>query len=371
MKHLNKIIIVIAALISLSGVSYATNPTYTLNATNFVLTNPNSLEFDIYIKHTNPGSTSLVLLNAQYFFKFDPAYANGGTLSFSFVPGSSDLPTASQPRSPNVKNDELRLACNAPFPISNAPVILSSGSGTRIMRMKLTTTTSSFAGNLNLRWKNIANKGYYTTLSSLLNGNVFKLTDSTSHYVGAGLPGIINIKLALEGFYSAGSNSMNRNDTVSAYLRSNVSPFQKIDSSKAVIDSSTFTGSFSFANAPTGTYYIQIIHRNSIETWSKTGGATYTQGGNMNYDFTTAASQSYGSNMVQIDAIPVSFGIYTGDSNQDGTVDASDIVQIYNSASNFESGYLPTDLNGDDFVDVTDLVYAYNNASQFVSAVTP
>ncbi|MEO8447576.1 MAG: hypothetical protein ABI528_08780, partial [bacterium] len=271
MKNLNKIIILIAAIVSLSGVSYATNPTYSLNAANFVLTNPNSLEFDIYLKHTNAGSSNLVLLNAQYIFKCNPAYANGGTLSFSFVPGSSDLPTASQPRSPNVMKDELRLACNGPVLISNAPVILATGSGTRIMRMKLTTTASSFAGNLNLRWKNVADKGYFTSLSSLLNGNIFKLTDSTSHHIGTGSPGIINIKLALEALYDSNSNSLVRKDTVRTYLRSNVSPFQKIDSSKAVIDSSTLTGSFSFVNASSGTYFIQVKHRNSIETWSTAG----------------------------------------------------------------------------------------------------
>ncbi|MBL0108741.1 MAG: hypothetical protein IPP52_16025 [Ignavibacteria bacterium] len=75
------------------------------------------------------------------------------------------------------------------------------------------------------------------------------------------------------------------------YLRSIVSPFGKIDSAAAVMDSLTLTGYFIFKNAPSGTYYIQLKHRNSIETWSKTGGESMTRGVLKIYDFTNAAAQ--------------------------------------------------------------------------------
>ena len=44
----------------------------------------------------------------------------------------------------------------------------------------------------------------------------------------------------------------------------------------------------------------------------------------MTYDFTSANTQAYEDNMIQVDAPPVNFAIYSGDVNQDGVVDGSD-----------------------------------------------
>ena len=43
----------------------------------------------------------------------------------------------------------------------------------------------------------------------------------------------------------------------------------------------------------------------------------------MTYNFKTAITQAFGNNMIQIDTSPVYFGIYSGDVNKDGTIDAS------------------------------------------------
>jgi hypothetical protein len=72
-----------------------------------------------------------------------------------------------------------------------------------------------------------------------------------------------------------------------------------------------------------------------------------------------------------VDASPVRFAIYSGDVNQDGTVDATDVSAIDNAANNFLSGYVATDLTGDNFVDGTDFAIADNNAANFVSAIRP
>jgi Dockerin type I domain len=135
-----------------------------------------------------------------------------------------------------------------------------------------------------------------------------------------------------------------------------------------VIDSVTLTGNFAFANANGGTYFIVIKHRNSLETWSKAGGEIFTTGNTLNYDFTSAASQSYGSNMRQIGS---KFCIYSGDVNQDGIVDASDLSLVDNDVFYLASGYVNTDLTGDNFVDASDLSIVDNNAFNFVIKITP
>ena len=99
---------------------------------------------------------------------------------------------------------------------------------------------------------------------------------------------------------------------------------------------------------------------------------SYTAGTTLNYDFTTAANTAFGSNQIQVDASPsVRFAFWSGDVNQDGTVDLSDGSLIDNDAANFATGYLPTDVNGDGIVDVDDAVYADNNGYNFVGKITP
>ncbi|MBK9227445.1 MAG: FG-GAP repeat protein [Ignavibacteria bacterium] len=179
------------------------------------------------------------------------------------------------------------------------------------------------------------------------------------------------VKVIPEGYYISNTDELSAGDTVKAFLHEIVSPFSRIDSAKSFIDPVTLSCSFRFYDAPSGMYYIAVKHRNTIETWSKPGGELITVAATMNYDFTSNSSKAYGNNMVQVDATPVRFAIYSGDVNQDGTVDATDVSAIDNDASNFVGGYVATDLTGDDFVDGTDFAIADNNAANFVSTVRP
>ena len=174
--------------------------------------------------------------------------------------------------------------------------------------------------------------------------------------------------MLIQGFYNSGSNAM-IGDTVKVYLRNSLSPYAKTDSAKSFVNSSG-QGTFLFSNATNGTnYYLDLRHRNSIETWSKTL-QSFTSN-SMTYNFTNASTKAFGDNEINIDASPVKYGIYSGDVNQDGTIDISDGSLIDNDAFNFASGYLPADANGDGFVDVADAVFADNNGFNFVGKVTP
>ena len=179
----------------------------------------------------------------------------------------------------------------------------------------------------------------------------------------------INIKVLPEAFYN-GLQQLNLSDTMTVYLRSDNSPYNILDTSVAVVDSLTFTGAFTF-DLPSGNYYIVIEHRNTIETWSKSGGEVFISGTTMNYDFTDLASKAFGNNMQQVDNSPLTFGIYSGDVTQDGIIDLSDIAVIDNDIFNFITGYVPSDLNADGLVDLTDMTYADNNAFNTIQKVTP
>ena len=188
----------------------------------------------------------------------------------------------------------------------------------------------------------------------------------------------ISLKLLPQGLYNPASNSMTVNDVVSIVIKDNNAPYQTIDSVSAMIEQNTMTTTSAYPTVTpvkltnlqeNNSYYIVIRHRNSIETWSSVWVPSYHD--TITYDFTSAANKAFGSNMVQVDASPSVFAIYSGDVNQDGTIDGSDLSLIDNDISSFSSGYLLTDLNGDQFVDASDAALADNNAYRFISVMRP
>ena len=181
---------------------------------------------------------------------------------------------------------------------------------------------------------------------------------------------ILTMKVILQAFYQPGPETMYSSDTVKVNLRSTTYPYPVIDQAKAVVSKLNFTTKFYFNNAPSGNYYLDVRHRNSIETWCSYP-VTLQRNVNTNYDFTLAANRAYGNNMTQVDNSPVRFAIYSGDTNQDGIVDATDALLIDNDANNYLTGYLNTDVNGDYSVDATDALLVDNNSNNFVSKVTP
>lgn len=180
---------------------------------------------------------------------------------------------------------------------------------------------------------------------------------------------VLNLSVIIEGFYNASINTQNLSDTLRAYLCSSTSPYNSIDSSVAKIDSATNVAAFTFSHAANGNYYIKIIHRNSIETWSST--VQSITSGIQSYDFTSSSSQAFGNNMIHVDASPVRFAIYSGDIVKDGIVNLNDLLLAYNHAAGFMNGYLSSDVNGDGIVNLADLVITNNNSIGFVSVEKP
>ncbi|MFA5011866.1 MAG: FG-GAP-like repeat-containing protein [Ignavibacteria bacterium] len=170
-----------------------------------------------------------------------------------------------------------------------------------------------------------------------------------------------NIKITVipEGFYDPPNNRLNCKDSVKVFLRETYVPFAVIDSSVSIIDSLNFTAFLEFKNAPTGSYYLVVRHRNSIETWSKSGGIIFTKYSSMTYDFTSSGTQAYGDNLVQKNGL---WCLYSGDINKDGIVDALDRSSAWNDRN--QTGYYSSDLNGDGVVDALDRSICWNNRNK-------
>lgn len=174
---------------------------------------------------------------------------------------------------------------------------------------------------------------------------------------------LLNLTALIEGFFDG---TVSVPDTLKVYLHHTYSPYTAIDSAYIVPDAAGYAAITYSAATSDSTYYIVVKNRGSIETWSAAG-IPFT-GGTAVYNFTTAASKAYGTNQILKGS---KYCIYSGDVNQDGFIDFSDLTDVDNDAYNFTSGYVVTDVNGDQYVDFTDLTIVDNNAYNFIGVVKP
>jgi len=180
----------------------------------------------------------------------------------------------------------------------------------------------------------------------------------------------LNLKIATEGLYNNNTDLLSRRDTFKIYLRQTSLPFEIIDSAEVEIDTVSLSGLLNFYYASGGSYYIQVRHFNSLETWSKSGGESLSLNTPVNnFDFTTSSGQAYGGNSVLKGS---RYCIYSGDIDQNGIIDAGDSGPADNDAANFTFGIrLPTDLNGDSIVDANDMSILDNNTANYVQVISP
>ncbi|MEZ4691980.1 MAG: hypothetical protein R3A12_18225 [Ignavibacteria bacterium] len=241
--------------------------------------------------------------------------------------------------------------------LNNGTVVGTSGYTAKTKDGGLTwterNTASSTLGSVSMPNKDTV----YTACDRNVLGALFRLYDSAPSAT------TLNLTIGIEAFWNG---SVQIGDTVKCHLRNSVSPYAEVEVASAVMNSAGLA-SFSFSNAASGLYYLEITHRNSLETWSRLP-QNITSGGTLNYNFTTSASQAFGNNLKLVSGRYCDF---SGDVNQDGLIDLSDVVIVNNGSSVFLTGYVVQDVNGDSIVDLSDLIITLNNASAFVAKIIP
>ena len=130
------IILLFTFLLQLSIYSQQCN----LAVANITFETANSLTFDVFI--TNTGIAEFEFSNGSLVWNYDTAILNGGTATFSLVPGFSNFPASANPPSalitaPNI----LRTSSNLPG--SNG--LIQAGQTLLFYRFRLETSASSFA----------------------------------------------------------------------------------------------------------------------------------------------------------------------------------------------------------------------------------
>ncbi|MFZ4548623.1 MAG: hypothetical protein ACOYN4_14350 [Bacteroidales bacterium] len=188
----------------------------------------------------------------------------------------------------------------------------------------------------------------------------------------------LNLGLFLEGLY-AGNGTMNKAQNNSGnQFGGNISDILAVELHQAAnYNSVSFTdnsvnlltngtASLSVPAANNGLFYITIKHRNSVAVTSKIPVSFSSNTITYNFD---SPSKAYGDNLkLTFDGHSV---FYTGDVNQDGTINMQDLILTGNKASAFSNGYIPEDCNGDGLIDALDLILIDNNAAHSITEILP
>lgn len=193
----------------------------------------------------------------------------------------------------------------------------------------------------------------------------------------------ISVKLFIQGFYLGGNQMISTIDplahpticdTISIELHNSNSPYNILYYTTGTIDING-NGQFIFpAGIINQSFYLVVRHRNALETWSQNPLSINIS--SIYYDFSTAANKAYGSNQVNLG--DGNFALWSGDvSNgilsgiQDGLINNYDYLEIQNSLSIFNSGYIINDLTGDGLVESTDYSLVEHNDFTSVSVSRP
>ena len=155
-------------------------------------------------------------------------------------------------------------------------------------------------------------------------------------------------------------------DYITVQLANSFQPYSRVFSTSAALDTNGLCQLMIPGNL-TGSYYLVVKHRNSLETWSSSR-VSFSSPSSLTYDFSSDQAHSFGNNSKLVGN---RFVLFSGDVNQDGSIDSADMSPIDNDAMNYISGYTAADINGDGSIDSADMTSIDNNVANYVTLITP
>jgi len=262
--------------------------------------------------------------------------------------------------------------------ISSASSAVCNGESTMLSKLSSGSTVTNYIWSTGASNTPItvtpSSTATYTVTASTINGCSKTATKTITVNPCSNL---YTVKLFIEGYYTGGgfmqpvllnqavSGALaDKTDSIRLFLRNTTEPYEPIFSWNTLVQ----TNGNIVRNAPSsGSYYISVLHRNGLETWSKN--PVNFNGGNTTYNFTTAANKAYGDNLIEVE--PGQWAMYSGDINGDRNLDLLDLSEIETDMDNFVFGYFATDINGDGNVDLLDITPVEDNINQFVFSNHP
>ena len=254
-------------------------------------------------------------------------------------------------------------------------------------------SNTSWSANSDQTWCTVTASGYGNgTIAAVFDANNTNLIRIANITIAvAGLPNVIvtvtqegitekvlNLSLLLEGLYGANGIMNPAMNATTEQWGANIADHITVELHDAgnyatvvhtVTDVTLFTdgtASVTFPAAFNGSYYVTILHRNSIEITSKFPVSFSASVTDYSFDL---PDKAFGNNLKPL--YDGNYAIFGGDVNQDGTVDIGDLTPVDNAQLNFTRGYVVTDINGDGTVDIADFSIIDNNMVNFIKSLIP
>ncbi len=176
------------------------------------------------------------------------------------------------------------------------------------------------------------------------------------------------LKLYLAGLYDLNTHNMHEAidgntstpkwgngiaDKIDVELRNETAPYDLVMAFSNQAVSNSGVTSITVPAGHNGNYYIKVLNRNHLETWSAIPVNFAVT--NVQYDFSTSMLQAYGTD-AQMQMESGKYAFLLGDLNQSGYVDLDDFIMFEPDLTSGSMGFLSTDFNGGGYVDLDDYV---------------
>jgi hypothetical protein len=347
----------------------------------------NAIEYDVYVKNTGTSTLKLAGFagNIIYSTNFLPAGATGSLTVITQPSATGNFPNFNTITPSHLASSRYLRWTNTS--VSNALAVnLPANIGMKFARFRF---TSSMPFNIN----SLLSLNFNTHLTTAINvltifcngnpinypirlslGNLIQIQSELYWCFPTSSITSLGLKLFVEGYMNGESQMISGKsnqgvsyvDDVTVELK-DVATLQTVASASSKLFSDGFA-TFTFPPTVNGSYYLAVKGSNSIQTFSSSA-VTVTSNTPLFYDFSTNASNAFGSNMKQISSGV--WALISGDINSDGNVDNADFSSWETDANEFAFGIYVTDLNGDGNVDNADFSIWEANANNFVFSVSP
>jgi Secretion system C-terminal sorting domain len=161
-------------ILSYAPSSFSQNPAFTCTLANDTMVSATVYEVDIYMLSRDTASIQLAQIAMG--FTVNNLITNGGTLTASFVPGSSQLTNTSQiPTAFNATTVSgglrvIKVAAKTPPGPGNGSLISNVAPGTKLARLRLTSNVGFATAQSNIKWLFGPTTLYVTTFNAYVNG---------------------------------------------------------------------------------------------------------------------------------------------------------------------------------------------------------
>jgi hypothetical protein len=179
---------------------------FNLTLANDTQTAPNIMEFDVYLLDSD-ASSPFEMAAVKAGIVVNPGIYNGGTVSLSIVPSSSQLLAAQQPNSViwSQAQNTIKLTPRTPPGAGSGSILSTTAPGTRVCRLRITNTVAFTANSTANLTFNFTISPYPTKVFQYLSGLNTELTCTTLNSFSNAANIILNPASAPTAFAVTGS----------------------------------------------------------------------------------------------------------------------------------------------------------------------